>query len=117
LPSIYAITQFHFTIPEEFENSTGIIFSADVNSRNYSWIDDGLELIPYGNNTPNIQADDSDIDLDANEYLFAIDQEIDIGTRVYMCLAAYTYLDQPICQTDAIDKSNLARSIFQFNFK
>lgn len=107
-----AITQFYFTIPDDFEDTNGLIFSVDVNNKNFSWIDDKIGISPYNNNTPNTQADDTGMDLDANEYLLAIDKNIELGTRVYMCIFTPLYMEYPLCQTDAIDKDNLARVNF-----
>jgi hypothetical protein len=111
---VSALTQFHFAIPFKFENTTDMIFSVDINNKNYSWVDDGISLVPFNNNTSDVFADDSELDLDANEYLFAIDDEIEIGTRVDMCLFSSNYLSQPICQIDAIDTNNLARANFEY---
>lgn len=71
-----------------------------------------MALIPNNNNTASTQADDTGMDLDANEYLFAIDENIDTGTRIYMCIFTPLYLKEPLCQTDAIDKDSLSRVNF-----
>lgn len=104
--------QFYFTIPDNFENTANLLFWIDINNRNYSWIDNGMALIPNNNNTASTQADDTGMDLDANEYLFAIDENIDTGTRIYMCIFTPLYLKEPLCQTDAIDKDSLSRVNF-----
>ena len=117
ISEVYGITQFYFAIPEVIEDTTGITFSVDVDNRVYSWIDNGTDISPANNNTPNTQSDDTNIDLDANEYLLAIDDNLEIGTRVYMCVDIPRHFTQPTCETDAIDKDLLARAAFQFFFK
>jgi hypothetical protein len=109
-----ALTQFFYAIPTQFENTTGMVFSVDVNNKNYSWMDNGEELVSFNSNTPDTNADDTDLDLDANEYLFAIDEKIDKGTRVYMCLFTNLYMTEPQCQTDAVDLNDLARANFKY---
>jgi hypothetical protein len=112
IPESGAITQFYFTIPDEIQDTSGLIFSVDINNRNFSWVYDETGIRPFDNNASNTQANDSGMDLDANEYLLAIDENVDIGTRVYMCIFTPTYLEESLCQTDAIDKNNLARVNF-----
>lgn len=108
----YAITQFYFTIPNKFQNTTGLVFSVEINNRNFSWMDDGVGLVALNKDMPETLADDTGMDLDANEYLFAIDKNVEIGTRVYMCIFTSSYMSEPLCQTDAIDKNHLARVNF-----
>ena len=117
LDKVSAITQFYFAIPSEIEDTTGTILSVDTDDEVFSWMDNGTDIIPANNNTPNTQADDTGMDLDANEYLLAIEDNLDIGTRVYMCTNLTSYsanLTYPICETDAIDKDRLARAALEF---
>jgi len=117
MKEVNAITQFYFAIPEVIEDTEGIIFSVDANNEVFSWIVNGTSIIPANNNTSNTQSNDTDMDLDANEYLLAIDNNLDIGTRVYMCVHLPYYFIEPTCETDAIDTDRLARASFQFLFK
>jgi hypothetical protein len=117
IDNAHAITQFYFEIPSEIENTTGTIFLVDTANEVFSWRDNGTDIIPANNNTPNIQADDTGMDLDANEYLLAVEDNLDIGTHVYMCVSLTNYsttLTEPICETDAIDNDRLARAALQF---
>jgi hypothetical protein len=117
IDNAHAITQFYFAIPEVIEDTRGIVFSVDTDDEVFSWMDNGTDIIPVNNNTPNTQADDTGMDLDANEYLLAVDDNLDIGTRVYMCANLTNYsanLTYPICETDAIDKDRLARAALEF---
>ena len=57
------------------------------------------------------------MDLDVNEYLLAIDKNLEVGTRVYMCVSLPRYFVDPSCETDAIDKEHLARASYEFLFK
>lgn len=113
---VNALTQFYFAIPRVIGDTKGITLSVYIGNRVFSWVDNGTDITP-SNNTPNIQPDDRNIDLQENEYLLAINDNVDIGTRVYMCVDFPRYFADPICQTDAIDKHHLARSAFQFLFK
>ena len=113
----HAITQFYFAIPSEIENTTGTIFLVDTDNEVFSWMDNGTDIIPANSNTPNTQADDTGMDLDANEFLLAVKDNLDIGTRVYMCVNLTKYstnLTEEICETDAIDNDRLARAPLQF---
>jgi hypothetical protein len=109
-----AITQFYFTIPTKIDNATGVTFSVDTDNKLFSWVDNGTSIVAV-NSTPNVQADDTNLDLDANEYLLAIDDNIQEGTRVYMCIGLPNFKD-PICETDAIDNNNLAVASFDIPF-
>jgi hypothetical protein len=113
----FAITQFYFAIPEVIEDTTGITFSVEVDTKAFSWTDNGTSIVPANNNTPNTQADDTGMDLDANEYLLAVDDNLEIGKRVYMCVELSKYFTERVCETDAIDKNHVARASFQFLFK
>lgn len=109
-----AITQFYFTIPTKIENATGVTFSVDTDNKLFSWVDNGTSIVAV-NSTPNVQADDTNLDLDANEYLLAIDDNMQEGTRVYMCIGLPNFRD-PICETDAVDNNNLAVASFDIPF-
>ena len=112
----YALTQFYFAIPEVIEDTTGIVFSVDTDNEMFSWTDNGTDIVP-SNNTHDAQPDDTGLDLDANEYLLAIHDNLDFGTRVYMCVDIPRYFTEPTCETDAIDNNRIARASFQFLFK
>jgi hypothetical protein len=109
---INAKTQFYFTVPADYPEDAILLFSVGIENKNYSWISNKTGINPLNNNTANIQADDSGMDLDANEYLLAIEENIDVGSRVYMCIFAPAHLNESLCQTDVIDKNNLARANF-----
>lgn len=112
-----AITQFYFAIPRVIENTQGIHFSVETDDGIFAWIDNGTDIIPANNQTSNTKADNTNIDLQANEYLLAIDQNLKIGTRVYMCVDMPRYFTEESCQTDAVDNNHIARASFQFLFK
>jgi len=116
MKDVNAATQFYFAIPEVIGDTTGITFSVDTDNKIFSWKDNGTDIIP-SNRTNNAQPNDTGMDLDANEYLLAIHDNLDIGTRVYMCVDLPYYFAEPTCETDAIDKDRIARASFQFLFK
>jgi len=76
-----AITQFYFAIPNVIKDTAGITFSVDADSKVFSWIENGMGIVPANINTPIVEARGKNIDLDANEYLLAINDNLDIGTR------------------------------------
>jgi|1185.fasta_scaffold34061_3 hypothetical protein len=108
-----AITQFYFAIPKGIKDTKGVTFSVNVGSKLFSWIDNGTSLIPTGKNTFDTQPDDTNIDLQTNEYLLAINKNLAVGTRVYMCIHIPSSSEEQICQTDAIDNHHLARVSFK----
>ena len=115
IDNAHAITQFYFAIPEVIEDTRGIVFSVDTDNEIFSWEDNGTVIVP-DNNTHDAQPDDTGLDLDANEYLLAIHESLDIGTRVYMCVYIPDYFTEPTCETDAVDKDRIARATFQLLF-
>jgi hypothetical protein len=115
IDNAHAMTQFYFAIPEVIEDTRGIVFSVNTDNEKFSWKDNGTDIVP-DNNTHYAQPDDTGLDLDANEYLLAIHDSLDIGTRVYMCVHIPDYFTEPTCETDAVDKDRIARAAFQFLF-
>jgi hypothetical protein len=96
-----------------FEIQQAMVFSIDIHNNDYSKVGKVICLISFNNNTLQIFAYDIGLDLDANEYLLAIDDEIEIATNCDTRRFSSNYLTDPICQIDAIDINNLARANFE----
>ena len=56
-----AKTQFYITVPDEFRDTVSLMFSVDIENKNYPMITDKIRIIPY-KNTANTQSDDTGID-------------------------------------------------------
>lgn len=114
--SSLALTQVYFSIPDVVEDLYGITFSIesfDNNPLEISWTHNGSKFVA-DNTTNSANADDSSLHLDNNDFLLAIENTLDIGTRLYICVDIPYPIEQYDCQWDAVDKNNTAYAEFDF---
>ncbi len=115
-----AITQFYFAIPTVITDLKEITFSVDINDDNnfhsVSWTYNGSSFIP-NHGTKDHEPNYKNLHLHDNNFLLAIDENIDPGTRLYMCVNIPYPLEQYECQWDAVDKENTGYAEFDFFFQ
>jgi hypothetical protein len=115
----FALTQFYFSIPDVVQDLQGIKFTvipSDGNMDVVSWTNNGTIFLPDNKTSATIPNYDN-LHLDNNDFLLAIKQNIDIGTRLYMCIDLPYPFDQYECQWDAVDKRNTGFAEFDFYFQ
>lgn len=118
--SIEAVTNFYVAIPDVVQNLKGITFTVETSDNgNYtyaSWTNNGSYFIP-DNQTLTVEPTNNRLHLDNNNFLLAISNNIDIGTRLLICATLPFPFDQRDCQWDAVDKQSTGYAEFDFFFQ
>lgn len=114
---VSAITQFYFAIPDVIEDLQGITFSVEIGDHDVvSWTHDGVSFIP-DNRTMDARPNYTNLHLDNNNFLLAIEDDVQPGTRLYMCATVLFPSEQYDCQWDAVDNDNTGIAEFDFYFQ
>lgn len=120
METVHAITQFYFAIPDVITDLDGITFSVetfdDINYDSWVWSHNGSYFIPL-NYTLSAPPLINDLHLDNNDFLLAVPEDTEIGTRISGCISIPTQNEQFDCQWDAIDKNHTAYFEFDFYFQ
>jgi hypothetical protein len=117
LNEVNAITQFYFAIPDVIEDLKGITFSVEIGDYDaVSWTHSGSSFIP-DSSTMAARSNLTNLHLDNNDFLLAIEDDVQPGTRLYMCASIPYPLEQYDCQWDAVDKDKTGRAEFDFFFQ
>jgi hypothetical protein len=119
-PQAEAKTEFYMAIPDIIQDLDGVTLSVEIHDENnfhtVSWNHNGSTFIP-NNMTIATEPDYHDIHLDNNDFLLAINDVIEPGTRLYMCIDIPYPVDQFDCQWDAVDKNNRGFAEFDLFFQ
>jgi hypothetical protein len=115
-----AFTQFYVALPDIIDDLTGITISVEVSDyKNFpvvSWTHDGSIFVP-DNKTVTVEPKYDQLHLDNNDFLLAIIDSIDPGTRLYICVDVPYPNEQYECQWDAVDKNQTGYAEFDFYFQ
>ncbi len=116
----YSITQFYFTIPSGIQDLSEITLSVEIhdndNFRVVSWTHNGSLFIPDNKTIPD-KPNYTNLHLDDNDFLLAINDYVQPGTRLYICVDIPYPYEQYECQWDAVDKNNTGFAEFDFFFQ
>ena len=117
---VYALTQFYFAIPSVIQELTEITLSVEINDNDnfqvVSWTHNGSSFIPDNKTVP-AEPDYSNLHLDDNDFLLAINNDIPPGTRLYICIDIPYPYEQYDCQWDAVDINSTGFAEFDFFFQ
>jgi hypothetical protein len=115
-----AKTEFYIAIPDIIQNLDGISLSVEIQDENnfhtVRWNHNGSTFNP-DNRTMAAEPDYHDIHIDNNDFLLAINEDIEPGTRLYICIDIPYPVDQFDCQWDAVDKNNRGFAEFDLFFQ
>jgi len=118
--NVYALTQFYFAIPSVIQDLKGIILSVEIhdndNFRVVSWTHNDSSFVPDNKTVP-AEPDYSNLHLDDNDFLLAINDYIQPGTRLYICIDIPYPYEQYDCQWDAVDRDSTGFAEFDFLFQ
>lgn len=115
-----AFTQFYVALPDIIYDLTGITISVEVSDyKNFpvvSWTHDGSTFVP-DNKTAAVEPRYDQLHLDNNDFLLAINDSVDPGTRLYICVDIPYPNEQYECQWDGVDKNQTGYAEFDFYFQ
>ena len=115
-----AFTQFYVALPDIVYELYGITISIEIsdhtNSPSVSWTHNGSMFVP-GNKTVAVEPKYDQLHLDNNDFLLAINDSLDPGTRLYICVDIPYPNEQYECQWDAVDKNQTGYAEFDFYFQ
>ena len=115
-----AFTQFYVALPDIINDLYGISISIEIsdykNSPVISWTHDGSRFVP-DNRTVTVEPRYDQLHLDNNDFLLAIKDNVDPGTRLYICVDIPYPNEQYECQWDAVDKNQTGYAEFDFYFQ
>ena len=115
-----ALTQFYIALPDIIYDLSGITLSVEIsdykNSPIVSWTHNGSAFVP-DNGTNVAEPNYGLLHLDNNNFLLAINETVDPGTRLYICADVPYPKQQYDCQWDAVDKNQTGYAEFDFYFQ
>lgn len=115
-----ALTQFYIALPDIIYDLNGIVLSVEISDyKNFpavSWTHNGTMFVP-DKGTFVVEPKYGQLHLDNNDFLLAINDTVDPGTRLYMCADIPYPSEQYECQWDAVDKNQTGYAEFDFYFQ
>src|SRR4030095_1259719 len=115
-----ALTQFYISLPDIIYDLNGITLSVEIsdykNSPVVSWTNNGSMFLP-DKTTIAVEPKYDHLHLDNNDFLLAIDDSVEPGTRLYICADIPYPNEQYECQWDAVDKNHTGFAEFDFYFQ
>jgi hypothetical protein len=115
-----ALTQFYISLPDIIYDLNGVTFSVEIsdykNSPIVSWTYNGSMFVP-DKRTIAIEPNYDHLHLDNNDFLLAIKDSVEPGTRLYICADIPYPNEQYECQWDAVDKNHTRFAGFDFYFQ
>jgi hypothetical protein len=120
ITDVNALTQFYVALPDIIYELYGTAVSVEIfdpeDSSVVSWMHDGSEFVP-DNRTAAVEPRYDNLHLDNNDFLLAINDSVEPGTRLYICVDIPYPNEQYECQWDAVDKNQTGYAEFEFYFQ